>query len=95
MRYLAVLVLMAACAVAADNPSCVIIRHASATRQIFVSGANWQFVEGDFPKGMKWKSNVTDRNVRKIKELGGRVITIPTNYTVADLADAREQCKKP
>ena len=58
-------------------PTCVIIRHASTARQFLVSGANWQFVEGDFPKGMKWKSNVTDRTVRKIKEMDGKVVIVP------------------
>jgi hypothetical protein len=42
---------------------------------------------------MKWKSNVTDRTVRKVKALGGRVITIPTSYAPADLEDARKQCE--
>jgi hypothetical protein len=84
--------LLASGSFAADVP-CVIIRHASTARQAFVSGANWQYVEGDFPKPMKWKSNITDRNVRKIKELGGLVVTVPNVYTPADLEDARNQCK--
>jgi hypothetical protein len=42
---------------------------------------------------MKWKSDVTDRTVRKVKELGGRVVTVPNPYTTADLEDARKQCK--
>jgi hypothetical protein len=60
---------------------------------MLVSAANWQYVEGDFPKEMKWKSNITDRNVRKIKESGGKVVIVPTTYTPADLEDARRQCK--
>lgn len=76
----------------ADSTPCLVIRHASAAQQFLVSGANWRYVEGDFPKGMKWKSNITDRTVRKVKELGGRVITVPNAYTPADLDDARKQC---
>jgi hypothetical protein len=83
---------LAASALAEDLPTCLIVRHASAAHQFLVSGANWQYVEGDFPKGMKWKSNITDRTVRKVKEMGGRVVTVPTNYTTADLEDARKQC---
>lgn len=37
---------------------------------------------------MKWKSNITDRSIRKVKEMGGRVVTIPNVYSVADLEDA-------
>lgn len=92
MRYVILLLLSVGSAFAADQ-ACLIIRHASAARQAFVSGANWQYVEGDFPKGMKWKSNVTDRTVRKVKELGGRVVTVPTTYSTADLEDARKQCR--
>lgn len=86
------IVLLSACAFAADGPPCLIIKHASTSRQIFVSGANWQYVEGDFPSGMKWKSNIRDRDVRKIKELGGKVVIVPQGYTVTDLDDARKQC---
>ena len=41
---------------------------------------------------MKWKSNITDRNIRKIKEEGGRVVVVPNDYHAADLEDARKQC---
>ena len=93
MRRVVLLAILTSAAFSADKPTCLIIRHATTALQAFVSGANWQYVEGDFPKGMKWKSNVTDRTVRKVKELGGRVITIPNAYSTADLEDARKQCK--
>lgn len=85
-------VLLTSVAFAADPPSCLIIRHASAAHQFLVSGANWQYVSGEFPKGMKWKSNITDRYVRKIKDAGWRVVTVPTNYTASDLEFAQKQC---
>lgn len=91
MRHFVLVLLLSSWALA-DSP-CLIIRHASTARQVWVSGANWQYVEGDFPKGVKWKSNVTDRTVRKVKESGGKVVTIPNAYTPADLEDARQQCK--
>jgi hypothetical protein len=81
------------CSAFGADETCLIIRHASTAHQMLVSGANWQYVEGDFPKEMKWKSNITDRNVRKIKESGGKVVIVPTTYTPADLEDARRQCK--
>jgi hypothetical protein len=92
MRFLSILALLTVAASAADKPTCLIVKHASTAHQAFVSGANWQYVEGDFPLGMKWKSNITDRNIRKIKENGGRVVIVPTNYNTTDLEDARKQC---
>jgi hypothetical protein len=71
---------------------CLIVKHASAARQAFVSGANWQYVDGEFPTGMKWKSNITDRNIRKIKELGGKVVVVNQNYSSVDLEAAKKQC---
>lgn len=83
--------LLISSAFAVDQP-CLILKHASTARQAFVSGANWQYVSGDFPASMKFKSNVTDRNVRKIKELNGKVVIVPENYSSVDLEDARKQC---
>jgi hypothetical protein len=94
MRYVALVLVLGSLAAAESTPACVIIRHASTARQFFVSGANWQYVEGDFPADMKWKSNVTDRTVRKVKQLGGKVVTVPNAYSPADLEDARKQCKE-
>ena len=45
-----------------------------------------------FPAGMKWKSNITDRGVRQIKEKGGKVVIVPEKYSTVDLEDARKQC---
>jgi hypothetical protein len=74
---------------------CLIVKHASAAHQFLVSGANWQYVAGEFPPGMKWKSNITDRNIRKIKQQGGRVIVIQPNYTMTDLEQAKASCSQP
>lgn len=78
-------------ALAADQ-TCLIVKHASTAHQAFVSGANWQYVDGEFPHGMKWKSNITDRNIRKIKELGGKVVIVNQNYSQADLDLAKKEC---
>jgi hypothetical protein len=91
LRYARITFVLIGCASAVDQP-CVILKHASTARQAFVSGANWQYVSGDFPAPMKFKSNVTDRNVRKIKELNGKVVIVPENYSQVDLEDARKQC---
>jgi len=88
----AILLLIVLLNLPAFGETCLIIKHASVSHQLWVSGANWQYVEGDFPHGMKWKSNITDRNVRKIKELGGKVVIVPEKYSTAELQDARNQC---
>jgi len=41
---------------------------------------------------MKWKSNITDRNIRKVKELGGQVVVIKPDYNAEDLAQAQKAC---
>jgi hypothetical protein len=87
-----ILLLVSSIAFAADSPTCLIVKHASTSRQVFVSGANWQYVAGEFPKGMKWKSNVTDRYIRKIKEVGGKVVIVPQDYSATDLAQAKTEC---
>jgi hypothetical protein len=91
MRYLLLLLLLAVPGSASDN-SCLIVKHATTSQQAWVSGANWRYVEGDFPAGMKWKSNITDRNVRQVKEKGGKVVIVPEKYSTSDLEDARKQC---
>ena len=87
------LLLASTAALAADPSSCLIVKHASTAHQAFVSGANWQYVAGEFPKGMKWKSNITDRNIRKIKESGGQVVIVPETYSIADLEEAKKSCQ--
>jgi hypothetical protein len=93
MRYLVGVLLLTAPLFAADAAStCLIVKHASTAHQFFVSGANWQYVEGDFPRSMKWKSNIRDRDIRKIKEIGGKVVIVNADYSATDLEDARKQC---
>src|SRR5215831_16464973 len=91
MRYFLVVLFCTSLGMADDAP-CLIVKHASTARQLFVSGANWQYVEGDFPKGMKWKSNITDRYIRKIRENGGRIVVVPQNYGASELEQARRSC---
>lgn len=90
---LTLVLLLATSAYAADT--CLIVKHASASSQIWVSGANWRYVEGEFPQGEKWKSNITDRGIRHIKEKGGKVVVVPEKYSATDLEDARKQCANP
>jgi hypothetical protein len=75
----------------AEVPRCLIMKH-SGNFSAFANNANWEYVAGDFPKGMKWKGHLTDRAVRKVKEMGGRVVVVPQKYTPEDLAQAEKTC---
>lgn len=77
----------------AAQPTCLVVKHASTAHQFFVSGANWQYVAGDFPEGMKWKSNITDGTIRKVKKMGGKVAIIRSDYTSDDLAQTLKGCQ--
>jgi hypothetical protein len=91
MRNLLLLLFLVAPGFAGDQ-SCLIVRHTTTSDLPWVIGANWRYIEGDFPAGMKWKSNITDRNVRQIKQKGGKVVIVPEKYSSIDLEDARKQC---
>jgi hypothetical protein len=71
--------------------SCLIVRHAGGF-SAFANNANWEYVAGDFPKGMKWKGHLTDRNIRQIKEKGAHVVVIRSDYTSEDLAQTQKAC---
>jgi len=88
MRYIALLLL----ATTIHAQPCLIVKAASTSHRWLVSWAPWEYVAGDFPPKMKWKSNISDGDIRKVKENGGKVVVIPANYKMEDLDDARKQC---
>lgn len=58
-----------------------------------IRGKQFQFVEGDFPMGMKFHGRLTDHDVREIMDKGGRVSIVEKDYKREDLADARKSCQ--
>jgi len=60
-----------------------------------IRGKQFQFVEGDFPKGMKFHGRLTDHDVREIMDKGGKVSIVEKDYKREDLADARKSCEQP
>lgn len=50
------------------------------------------YVSGEFPKGMKWKGNIGDAYIRKIKTAGGKVVIVPHDYSSVDLEHAKTEC---
>ena len=55
----------------------------------------FDFVEGNYPEGYKWRSELGDSDVREIQKKGGKVIIMRPDYELADLEDARKQCAAP
>lgn len=94
MRRIVLLALLWSTSYAAAE-TCLIVRHSTTSEQFWVSGANWKYVAGDFPSTMKWKSNITDRNIRKIKSLGGKVVVVTEKYSAVDLESAKKECATP
>jgi hypothetical protein len=74
-----------------EAPSCLVVKHAGGF-SAFANNANWEYVAGDFPKGMKWKGHLTDRNIRQIKAKGGQVEVVGNGYTAEDIAQAQKRC---
>jgi hypothetical protein len=81
---------------AAAQP-CVIV-----TRHVHKFGENmsrvhahrpFDYVEGNYPSGFKWRSELSDSDVRQLQQKGGKVVIMKPDYQASDLEDARKQCK--
>ena len=53
----------------------------------------FDYVEGDYPSGFKWRSELSDREVRELQQKGGKLVVMRPDYQVSDLEDARKQCQ--
>lgn len=53
----------------------------------------FDYVEGDHPPNFKWRSELGDGDVRELEAKGGKMVVLRTDYQLADLEDARKQCK--
>lgn len=82
---------------ASPAPSCVIVKH-----HVHKFGENmsrlhphrpFDYVEGAYPPGFKWRSELSDGDVREPQKKGGKIVILNSDYTLADLEDARKQCK--
>jgi len=59
-----------------------------------IRGKQFQYVEGDFPAGVKFHGRLTDNDVRNIKTHNGNVAILEPGYTADNLKAARESCKQ-
>ena len=55
-------------------------------------GKQFQYVEGQLPKGVKFHGRLTDHDVRKIQDAGGKVTIIDAHHTDQELQEARKSC---
>ena len=53
----------------------------------------FDYVEGDYPSGFKWRSELGDGDVRELQQKGGKMVVMRPDYQVSDLEDARKQCQ--
>lgn len=53
----------------------------------------YNFVEGDFPRGFRFRSELNDAHIREVQGLGGRVVVMRPDYVLEDLEDARRSCR--
>ncbi len=53
----------------------------------------FDYVEGGYPTGYKWRSELGDGDVRDVQKKGGKVVVMRPDYDASDLEDARKQCQ--
>jgi hypothetical protein len=78
-----------------DHPCVIVKRHVhkigeNMTR--FHAHRPFDYVEGEYPSGYKWRSELGDSDVRDVQEKGGKIVVMRPDYELPDLQDARTQC---
>ncbi|HEY5176636.1 MAG TPA: hypothetical protein VII95_13840 [Terriglobales bacterium] len=53
----------------------------------------FDYVEGDYPSGFKWRSELSDGDVRELQQKGEKMVVMKPDYQASDLEDARKQCQ--
>jgi hypothetical protein len=59
-----------------------------------IRGKQFQYVEGQLPKGVTFHGRLTDHDIRTIQDKGGRLLILEPKYGVADLEEARKGCQR-
>ncbi len=85
--------------VQSDKP-CAILKRMGPADQVTsrmysfgIRGKQFQFAEGSLPKGVKFHGRLTDHDVRKIQDAGGKVLIVGAHYTDQEIENARKTCK--
>jgi hypothetical protein len=53
----------------------------------------FDYVAGDYPSGFKWRSELSDGDVRDLQQKGGRMVVLKPDYQASDLEDAKKDCQ--
>lgn len=84
-----------------EDGTCVILKRMGPADEITshfyswgIRGKQYQYVEGNFPKGYKFHGRLTDHDVRTIQDRGGKVVIVESKYATADLNRAEQDCTK-
>lgn len=96
MKALALL-LMALCAgplIAQESKqkSCVILKRSSAADHA-ITGIEFYYVEGRYPAGYKFRTNLRGRHARKLEQMGGKMVILESKYAADELSQARKSCE--
>jgi hypothetical protein len=89
---LALAIYLAPASFAADT--CVILKRSTGAVHAW-QGIEFYYVEGSYPPGFNFMTNLRGRHVRRLVKMGGRMVIVEPNYTGADLEAARRQCAAP
>jgi hypothetical protein len=76
----------------APPSTCVILKRASAGAHAW-QGIEFYYVQGTYPHGMSFHTNLRGRHVREIVKKGGKFVVLEPNYTLADLERAQRVCE--
>jgi len=83
-----------------NQATCVILKRMGPADEVTshlysfgIRGKQFQFVEGDLPKGSTFHGRLTDHDLRGLQERGAKVIIVEVHYTTQDLKAARAECQ--
>lgn len=77
---------------------CVILKRMGSTDELTshisfsLKGKQYQFVEGTFPDGIKFRGSLADKDLRKIQEAGGKIVVVESGYSDESMEGARRSC---
>jgi hypothetical protein len=72
--------------------SCVILKRASADTHA-LQGIEFYYVQGTYPPGMPFHTNLRGRHVQEIVKKGGKFVVLEPNSVAADLQRAQQACE--
>jgi hypothetical protein len=87
------------CSAQSEKSTCVILKRMGPADEVTshlysfgIRGKQFQYVEGDFPAGLKFHGRLTDNDVRQIMDKGGKIQVLDPKYSPSDLDSARKGC---